>query len=194
VPAASTRHIEPLLPASAAVVSATPAPVIVQPPDQLPWRGQVILAAASVDISFGAPLVSTPIPQRSWAPPQIIIRQLQDGGGAAARTATDALGTTDAATRAALALARTATDGLATTDVASRAALALARTAADSLGTTDVATRAGGVPDRYASLTVLLHPYAPSGGIWTTTAPITDATLTATVTPARLTVVITDAP
>jgi hypothetical protein len=64
------------------------------------------------------------------------------GGGPAARTAVDTLGTTDAVTRGALAFSRAASDALGTTDVAARSALLRARTASDSLGTTDSASRA----------------------------------------------------
>jgi hypothetical protein len=67
-------------PNAAPVVSPpTPAPIVVQQEQPPQPRTTIILGAAGADFYFSGPLVSTPIPQRSWAPPAIIIRQLQDG-------------------------------------------------------------------------------------------------------------------
>ncbi len=64
------------------------------------------------------------------------------------RTGTDTLGTTDAATRAALSRVRTTADTLGTTDAATRSALSFVRTTTDTLGTTDAATRAAALRTR----------------------------------------------
>lgn len=95
-------------------------------------------------------------------------------GGVPSRSASDTLGTSDAATRAAtvrtraaadslgtsdvatrtLARSRTATDALATSDAAIRAPTAQARSAGDVLGTSDAATRAATVRTRAATDTL----------------------------------------
>lgn len=62
--------------------------------------------------------------------------------GPAVVTATDALGTTDVATRDVQAFTRAASDTLGTTDVGTRAAQVFTRSASDSLTTSDSATRA----------------------------------------------------
>lgn len=69
------------------------------------------------------------------------------------RSASDSLGTSDAATRAPTARARNATDTLGTTDAAT-GARTLPRTGSDALGTSDVAVRATTVRSRFASDTL----------------------------------------
>lgn len=63
-------------------------------------------------------------------------------GGPALRTATDTLGTSDAAVQIRI-LPRTATDSLGTSDVTSRAPAVRVRTSTDTLGTVDSATKIG---------------------------------------------------